>query len=422
MGSVPVVSDSHTPFQATAPAHSRGLFHLKIGTMCITGGPVIPRVRSTRAGSLRDPIAMKPEGLPEKWIVGLDARAPVGDAAQTVLERRVDTVRSLVKSVVKSKAEDDEAVHQLRVSTRRAEAALLAFKPWLRRERRKQTKKALRKLRQAAASVRTCDVHLSLLRSTLPDVEPDERVALEASLLMVGIERRAALGELIRTARRTRRALEQIAGRWARRDDSTTDNGSATTDVVSAGRAALKDLAGELRDLGEGDLSCREHLHQMRMQGKRLRYAIEIFGATDERTAILQSLAQSVTDLQDRLGRVNDLREVAERLAHSASDVDAATQQPDGAVESALLHRQLESLADRFEDQCNLAVADFASWWRSDDSAEFRRSIDLLAEHSDRAAEAPPLPEVVIVAGSNGTADAPEEPASAAAHAAEGEH
>ena len=203
---MPVVLDTAHPGSRNGPGSPAGAFPLKKGTMCITGESLIPRVRSACAGSLGDPIAMKPEGLPEKWIVGLDARAPVGDAAQSVLERRIDAVRSLLKSVVKSRAEDDETVHQLRVSTRRAEAALLAFKPWLRRERRKQTKKALRKLRQAAASVRTCDVHQSLLRSTLPEVESDERVALEASLLMVGIERRGALGELVRTARRTRRS------------------------------------------------------------------------------------------------------------------------------------------------------------------------------------------------------------------------
>ena len=196
---------------------------------------------------------------------------------------------------------------------------------------------------------------------------------------------------------------------------------------MSAGSAALKDLAGEVRDLGEGDLSCREHLHRMRVQGKRLRYAIEVFGATDERTALLQSVVQSLTDLQDRLGRVNDLREVAERLARSASDIDAATaaatngHQSNSTAETALLHRRLESVADRFEDQCDLAVTDFTNWWRSNDSVEFRRSIDVLAGRSDQAADASSIPEIVIVAGRNGTADASES-ASAAVHAAEGEH
>jgi CHAD domain-containing protein len=86
---------------------------------------------------------------------------------------------------------------------------------------------------------------------------------------------------------------------------------------------AEKMLASLLRELHEGatgDLSDYDHLHQVRIIGKRLRYAMEIF-VDCFGPAFKEQLYPAVEEMQDILGVANDshvaagrLRELRERL------------------------------------------------------------------------------------------------------------
>ena len=99
--------------------------------------------------------------------------------------------------------------------------------------------------------------------------------------------------------------------------EEARERGDFSAPVHAAGQAALSRLATELRSASRTDLACRESLHQMRLCGKRLRYAIEIFGcaAEDAQREHLIDLAARLSDVQERLGTINDLHEVAERAA-----------------------------------------------------------------------------------------------------------
>jgi integrase/recombinase XerD len=59
-----------------------------------------------------------------KWIPGLTAEMPVAEAARAVLAARFEVVRHCLPLAVEKPYEDVEHVHQLRVGTRRAGAAL----------------------------------------------------------------------------------------------------------------------------------------------------------------------------------------------------------------------------------------------------------------------------------------------------------
>ena len=63
----------------------------------------------------------------EKWISGLHGIMPVGAAAQLVLGNRLAVVRDRLPAAVFQSHLDVEHVHQLRVGTRRAGAALRIF-------------------------------------------------------------------------------------------------------------------------------------------------------------------------------------------------------------------------------------------------------------------------------------------------------
>jgi CHAD domain-containing protein len=368
--------------------------------------------------------------IPDKWIAGLDPEAPVAREIPAVLERRLDAVAEMVREVIKTSGSDDEAVHQLRVSTRRAQSVMLSFKPWLRKARRGRIKKVLKRLRDAAGVVRMCDVHRGLLTADLADrARPGaggerlggQRMAGEFALVRLDGERDDALAALVRAAKGV--PVKRLTGDAERliRDAATKgatgngelDDGAAETEVDAgeastvraAGHAALARLADEFRCAGEADLSCRENLHQMRLAGKRLRYAVEIFGAAEENPEPLVALAEHLATFQDRLGAVNDHHEVAERLQRYASETAAAVVELETG-ESALA-AGLHALSERFESRCSALASESLQWWNSDEARGFHDLINALAGR--RAASMDEAegrePEVVVLARSNGAVD-----------------
>src|SRR5262245_46040623 len=79
-----------------------------------------------------------------KWIPDLKATTPLVDAARHVLTVRLDTVRHYLPLALHEADEDTEHVHQLRVGTRRAGAALRIFKPCLPQKEHRAAKRRLR--------------------------------------------------------------------------------------------------------------------------------------------------------------------------------------------------------------------------------------------------------------------------------------
>ena len=66
-----------------------------------------------------------------KWINGLTPTMPVDDAARVVFAARFEVVRQFLPLAAAKPYEDVEYVHQLRVGTRRAGAALQVFEACL---------------------------------------------------------------------------------------------------------------------------------------------------------------------------------------------------------------------------------------------------------------------------------------------------
>src|SRR5438552_2313389 len=101
----------------------------------------------------------------EKWIAGLRGDMPGSEAARRTLTLRLGAVRDRLPAAVFHADEDVEHVHQLRVSTRRAAAALRLFADCLPERMHKKTRKSLKALRRSAGEARDWDVFLEMLQS-----------------------------------------------------------------------------------------------------------------------------------------------------------------------------------------------------------------------------------------------------------------
>lgn len=241
--------------------------------------------------------------------------APLVPTAQGVLAERLSKVLEGLDRPQRA-LDDAETVHQLRVATRRADAALRLFAPLLPRRRRRKVQKALRRLRRAAGAVRDCDVHLAQAA--------ERRQAIPAALARrLHRHRRQALKRLRKLRRRERRRLKRrvrkLLARLAWRQKAPPPGYAAWC----LARCDL--LAQRLFTWAEQKSADDDALHQLRIAGKRLRYALELVAPALTGPSVQQMLAALHT-LQDRLGRLCDQRAAVMHLTEAeGSASDAAT-------------------------------------------------------------------------------------------------
>jgi adenylate cyclase len=252
-----------------------------------------------------------------KWFWVEPPTARVAAAAERILDIRLADVQKFLPLAARHDADDPEYVHQLRVSCRRAAAALRAFEPLAGRGGRK-LKRWLKRLREAAGPARDADVYLARLRSEL---DPANRYAQEivdvvrqsrdeAQAALVKIDKQVAAGAF-------QQAIDKTLDRIARGDGELADQSFA-----EFARHAIAEAAHAIETVDAAAASVTE-LHQLRIAAKRLRYAIEIFhsaGAPELR----RELYPQVEEMQERLGAVNDRSASQARLQQWLAELPAA--------------------------------------------------------------------------------------------------
>jgi CHAD domain-containing protein len=121
---------------------------------------------------------------------------------------------------------------------------------------------------------------------------------------------------------------------------------------AEAARAALDPRVQEFFQAGDVELSEDTLLHAFRIQGKHLRYAMEVFaGAFD--SSFKRELYPFIVGLQDRLGKINDHATARERFAGWLADREC----------SDALRPLLESLVVQEQQELEQCRTAFIEWW-----------------------------------------------------------
>jgi CHAD domain-containing protein len=221
--------------------------------------------------------------------------ASLGD----VLERRV---RALDDDLLASLKGDVDAVHKARVATRRLREAVPLT---LRRGKGHRLVKRLKQLTRALGPLRELDVALASLADRVGRRRGEGLAALRRHLER---ERKAALARLRDAMDRPRaqRLLERLGKQVRRaRDGGAAEALAAHARKVLPGRAV--DQARRLHEAvaAAGAIFVVERVHAVRIEAKRLRYALELAGELRlARTALLVARLKRV---QDILGELHDL-------------------------------------------------------------------------------------------------------------------
>jgi len=282
----------------------------------------------------------------DKWLTGVTGDAPVDRVARAALATRLDAVKHFLGQTA-GRHPEAEDVHQLRIWTRRAAAALRLFTPALPKSPKKWLKKTLRKLRRLAGAVRDCDVYLDRLdtagarppKSVLKGLRKERRAA--------GKQLKARRRHLQRKDRFDKQVETLLAGiAWPKRHSSR--------EAPPFGfwcRYQIAPLGERLLALAGPDLTPDRRLHEFRLAAKRLRYALELAGpAIPPRPQ--QRLYEELSVLQDRLGEVCDHLAAVERLRGWLEESRKAADQ-----------RKLSDLLKDEEKSLTACRRRFLRWW-----------------------------------------------------------
>jgi len=263
--------------------------------------------------------------ITDKWLPGLSPDEPIHAAAVRTLRDRLGAVQYYLP-LAAEKAEDDvEYVHQLRVWTRRATAALRLYQEVIPRRRLRWLKQQLQRIRRAANDARDSDVLIQRLKQEAPC--RGTRRWLNAALA----ERAEAQGAIVavydrlrhddRFARRTGKLVEQVTSRGG-------EQGRPAPRFGGWARNQLRSAVEMFFAAVPTDLTDAAALHQFRIRGKQLRYAIELLAAAFP-DQLRTELYPVIEEMQDRLGDINDLataqaklRERVERARKAAKASD----------------------------------------------------------------------------------------------------
>lgn len=247
-----------------------------------------------------------------KWISGLHEDLEATAAARLVLEPRLKATTEWLPRAISHAQDDSEHVHQLRVSTRRAGAALRTFAPLLPAKARRAAARLLRQVRRAAGEARDWDVFREALAQRLSGAAPEEQAGLD---LLIGL----AHGERMRAQDHLRQASRKPLNQLDDQIQLTLEQVRLPEKMPA--NAALRDLAipqlstllAELTRALSGDRSDWEYLHRIRIIGKRLRYAMELFESCFP-AAFRERFYPAVEELQEILGPANDSHVALGRL------------------------------------------------------------------------------------------------------------
>ena len=208
-------------------------------------------------------------------------------------------------------------VHQARIALRRLRSAFWIFSPLLRSDATgAQLAEDLRWLTAQWSDLRQIDV-------LLPRLDEGDRIRLTALRADAAASLRTVLDE------RRARLLPLRLVEWLTIGDWRTDAAGSTSEAIALFAAERLDkLRRRIKRHSKGLVKLApEDLHQLRKDGKKLRYAGEFFVALypgrKARTRMEDMLA-ALEDIQDLLGALNDesdAKELAERWDIAWTDV-----------------------------------------------------------------------------------------------------
>ncbi len=245
---------------------------------------------------------------------GVEPSDTMAEAGRKILRQNFRKMRKQEPGVREGK--DIEAVHQMRVATRRMRAALALFAPYYRPKVVAELERGLKRTARALGGVRDLDVFLDRADAHAARLPEGRRAELAPMFNHWHARRDKARVDLMKWLDEA--AYEQFEERF-KAFAETRGAGTARDHVDIVHPTRVREVAPAL--IWEAYARVRayepliadapiETLHALRIEGKRMRYTLEFFA--EDLGPGAERLIGAVTAMQDHLGNLHD------------ADVDAA--------------------------------------------------------------------------------------------------
>jgi CHAD domain-containing protein len=276
--------------------------------------------------------------------------SPLSSRLAAELERLAAALSAAAQRV--REGGDAEAIHDLRVATRRLGEALATWRALLAAEPADETRRRLRRLRRRLGPVRDDEVHREDLVARLAEADLPVRLALEP--VVRRLERRVERGRAEAARRVSAERIDAIRSRITAATQPLEAHPTGRPDPVppAVARAARRrDAARRAVALAAGHDAGDALLHAARIAIKQDRYASEALAAVDPPSAPALTdprRLEALRRVQASLGTVHDRAELLASLGRTARRWRA-----DGRTEGA---QALAPLLERIAAERRTAV------------------------------------------------------------------
>jgi CHAD domain-containing protein len=260
-------------------------------------------------------LGQEPGRDPSKLRCEMEPMLATSQALKRILGALLDTVVALAPGTRQNL--DAEFLHDFRVAVRRARSLLRPFRDALPPPARERLKEGLRALADATGAARDLDVFALAIDGYLCELGGLRK---ELAPVLEHLEKERA-----RAHQRLRRELEsprhaELIGAWRELVDAPPpETAQAAEPIVKTASARIWKRYKRMRKKGAAllDAPTERELHPLRIQGKKLRYVLELFPGVFPAQEIEEAI-ELLKSLQSNLGEINDLK-VHEELIESTS-------------------------------------------------------------------------------------------------------
>jgi CHAD domain-containing protein len=240
-------------------------------------------------------------------VITFDQRSDA--AAAVVLKRLLDSIESNLAGAIE--APDSECLHDLRVAVRRSRAVQREFKQVFPAAALKHFRGELRWLQTITGPARDLDVYVlgfDDMRALVPARARDD---LSPLLALLDARRLQARNQMA-TDLRSQRAAAVFAG-WRSllmglEQLPADDRPRGARPIGETAGKRIRKVYKRMVRMGRtiGRSSPAEAYHELRKQGKELRYLLELFGAALYPAEVVKPMVKALKSLQKVLGRHQD--------------------------------------------------------------------------------------------------------------------
>ena len=275
-------------------------------------GRLVPATLALKSKSERgyDLIEKRSNQAVRAEAIKLRPRMSAADAFRTIGR---STLRHLSANEPAVESADSEAVHQMRVGLRRLRAAISLFSKLLGGKQTERIKTELRWLTGELAPARDLDVYMRSKVEPMRGATPAKRGMKELATALAS-RRHAAFARAKRAVASPRyRSLLLDTLQWV-------EDGEWVRQSPRSGRQPIQQFAADIIDRRTEkavkkakklrELDARQR-HKLRIAVKKLRYAGDFFGrlfSGHKAKKRLSAYEDSLKELQDRLGALNDVQ------------------------------------------------------------------------------------------------------------------